>query len=221
MFQVESYVSRLTELLRKQFDTRLLYVGLQGSYLRGEATENSDIDIMVIIDGLTVSDLEAYRAIIESLETPEKSCGFICSKSDLAHWNPLEICHVLHTTRDCYGILADHIPSYTESDIRNFVKFSLNGLYHGLCHGYIHANRTEYAASLPAMYKGVFFILQDLHYLREGIFVATKASLLERLTGMDHAVMERSLELNAGRDYDFKESFNLLFTWCQKTLETL
>ncbi|MBQ9141799.1 MAG: nucleotidyltransferase domain-containing protein [Lachnospiraceae bacterium] len=32
---------------KDEFGDRLLYVGLQGSYLRGEATESSDIDIMV------------------------------------------------------------------------------------------------------------------------------------------------------------------------------
>ena len=221
MINIESYVSRLTDLLLQHFDSRLLYVGLQGSYLRGEATESSDIDIMVVIDGLSVADLEVYRAIIESLESPEKSCGFICSKSDLAHWNPLEICHVLHTTKDCYGILADHIPAYTEDDIRNFVKFSLNGLYHELCHRYIHASADRNVEALPYTYKGVFFILQNLHYLRTGTFVATKAALLNNLSGMDHAVMQRSLELTVGGDYDFENSFELLFTWCQKTLETL
>lgn len=113
MLNIENYLSSLLTLLRQNFGPRLVYVGLQGSYLRGEATENSDIDIMTVVDGLSVSDLEQYRALVSSLEEPEKSCGFICSKTDLSHWNPLEICHLLHSTRDLFGRLRPLVPSYT------------------------------------------------------------------------------------------------------------
>ncbi|MBQ6715695.1 MAG: nucleotidyltransferase domain-containing protein, partial [Clostridia bacterium] len=49
MFIAEKYVLSLLSLLKKDFGERLLYVGLQGSYLRGEENEDSDIDIMVVI----------------------------------------------------------------------------------------------------------------------------------------------------------------------------
>ena len=133
MIDINNYIARLTDLLKQQFGSRLLYVGLQGSYLRGEATESSDIDIMVVIDGLDMSDLAAYRSAIESLEHFDKSCGFICSKADLANWNPLEICHLLNTTKDHLGVLAELIPAYTREDIKNFIKMSVNNLYHELC----------------------------------------------------------------------------------------
>ena len=68
MVDIENYIKQLIELLTSRFGSRLLYVGLQGSYLRGEATDNSDIDIMVVIDELSVSDLDAYRTAIQSLE---------------------------------------------------------------------------------------------------------------------------------------------------------
>ena len=74
MVDIENYIERLIILLKDCFELRLLYVGLQGSYLRGEATDNSDVDIMVVIDGLSVSDLDAYRAAIQSLEHFDKSC---------------------------------------------------------------------------------------------------------------------------------------------------
>lgn len=49
MFNTDVYIPSLIELLKAAYHERLLYVGLQGSYLRGEATEHSDIDIMVVI----------------------------------------------------------------------------------------------------------------------------------------------------------------------------
>ncbi len=96
MFKTDVYIPKLIELLKGIYRERLLYVGLQGSYLRGEATEHSDIDIK--------------------------------------NWNPLEICHLLHTTKDYYGTLAQLVPEYTKNDVRNFVKMSLGNLYHEVIH---------------------------------------------------------------------------------------
>lgn len=38
-----------------------MYIGLQGSYLRNEETKNSDIDIMAVIDNLSVEDLKTCQ----------------------------------------------------------------------------------------------------------------------------------------------------------------
>ena len=221
MIDIEGYIAKLTHSLQQRFGGRLLYVGLQGSYLRGEATDSSDMDIMVVLDRLSVSDLDAYREVIHSLEHEDKSCGFICSGDDLLNWNPLEICHLINSTRDYYGALSRMVPQYTREDVRNFVKLSLNNLYHELCHRYLHADQGKNMAKLPGTYKGVFFILQNLYYLNHGTFIATKAELLPLLEGRDHAVLERSLELHSGGNFDFSESFELLFTWCQDTLKAL
>ena len=221
MVDIKDYIRQLTDLLKQKFDSRLLYVGLQGSYLRGEATPNSDIDIMVVIDGLGIADMDAYRSIIESLSHFDKSCGSICAREDLANWNPLEIGHLLNTTKDYYGLLRDFVPGYTQQDIRNFIKLSLNNLYHEICHRYIHAGRDLNMEALPGSYKGVFFILQNLYYLRHGVFAATKAELLELLEGRDRAVLERALELNRGIPHEFADSFELLFAWCQESLKSI
>jgi len=65
MFGLERYLNDLLALIKEKFDKRLLYVGLQGSYLRNEADEYSDIDIMVIIDEMTVHDLDDYMDTLQ------------------------------------------------------------------------------------------------------------------------------------------------------------
>ena len=221
MLNIENYLSSLLTLLQQNFGPRLVYVGLQGSYLRGEATENSDIDIMTVVDGLSVSDLEQYRALISSLEEPEKSCGFICSKTDLSHWNPLEICHLLHSTRDLFGRLRPLVPSYTEQDVRSYVKLSVNNLYHELCHRFIHGERGKTIAALPALYQIAFFLLQNLYYLEHGLFPQTKAELLPLLSGRNHSVLKCAMTFKADSAFDFHACFELLFLWCQETLTSL
>lgn len=218
MFQIDVYIPALIGLLKKAFGERLRYVGLQGSYLRGEATEHSDLDIMVVLDGLCTDDLISYRNVIASLENCDRSCGFISGTAELKNWNPLEICHLLHTTRDYYGTLADLVPAYTEMDVRNFVKMSLGNLYHEICHRFIHASAEKNAAKLPYTYRGVFFILQNLHYLNTGVFAATKKELLAQLAGKDRQVLETALLLADGAPHDFEKAFSLLFDWCKETM---
>ena len=50
---IEDWMKDLTEKLKRQFGQRLLFVGLQGSYQRGEATADSDIDVVVLLDTLS------------------------------------------------------------------------------------------------------------------------------------------------------------------------
>ena len=219
MIDIQIYMSELTEHLKTAFEERLLYVGLQGSYLRGEATEESDMDAMVVLENMTVRDLDTYRSIVMSLGNYEKSCGFICGKAELAGWNPLEICHVLHTTKDCYGTLSDLVPSYDEADVQNYIKVSVGNLYHEICHRYIHADAEVNRRNLPFTYKGVFFILQNMYYLKTGVFAMTKKELLTMLRGEDRAVMETAMLLAKGGNYDFDKALETLFCWCGAVLK--
>ena len=213
MFDLESYLNDLILNCRAAFGTRLLYVGLQGSYLRGEAHENSDIDVMLILDQFSVQDMDRYREILKRIGFYEKSCGFICGRDELLCWNPLEVCQLRHTTKDLYGTLAEYLPSATWEDKVNYVKLSLGNLYHELCHRYIHAEREKNVAKFRGTCKGVFFLIQNLHYLERGRFILTKKELKEAVSGEDRRVLELA-ELPNG--FDFDQAFSVLFAWCQR-----
>ncbi len=152
MFHIEHYMERLIYELKERFSDRLLYVGLQGSYLRDEATENSDLDVVVIVDGLSAKDLAAYKTIVEALPDSDKACGFICGRKEMASWNPLEICNFVYGTKDYYGKISDFVPTYTKDDVVNFIKLSVGNLYHELCHRYVHADTEKNKRKLPGSY---------------------------------------------------------------------
>lgn len=221
MLRIDEYIDKLINSLKDVFGERLMYIGLQGSYLRNEDTKNSDIDIMAVIDNLSVEDLKTYQKALVSVGSFDKSCGFICGKDDLKHWNPLEICHLLNTTKDFYGELKKLVPEYTIEDERNYVKLSLNNLYHEICHRYVHANRKYNVLKLPITCKSVFFIMQHLYYLSTGNFIATKRELLECVQDEDKTVLELSISLQNNIDYDFDRAFSILFKWCQNVLSRL
>lgn len=218
MFRIDEYIDKLIDLLKDAFGERLVYIGLQGSYLRNEATKDSDIDIMAVISNISAEDLKTYQKALISIGNFDKSCGFICGKDDLEHWNPLEICHLLNTTKDYYGELKNLVPAYTMEDERNYVKLSLNNLYHEICHRYVHAGREYNISKLPVTCKSIFFIIQHLYYLSSGNFVPTKQELLECVQDEDKTVLDLSISLQNCTSYDFEKAFSVLFNWCQNAL---
>ena len=80
MIDLNEYLPQMIAECSAVFGDRLLYLGLQGSYLRGEANEHSDIDIMAIIDHFSVADMDTYRIMLERIGHTEKACGFICGR---------------------------------------------------------------------------------------------------------------------------------------------
>ena len=212
MFDLQQYLNDLILNCRSVFGDRLLYVGLQGSYLRGENHENSDIDVMVILDRFSVLDMDAYREVLKKIGFFEKSCGFICGKEEMKRWTPLEVCQLRHTTKDLLGVLTDYLPHATREDEISYVKLSLGNLYHELCHRYIHADREKNTAKFRRTCKSVFYLIQNLHFLESGLFILTKKELKEAVSADDRRV----LELEELSDvYDFEQAFVFLFTWCQ------
>lgn len=216
---IEKYVTELIERLKQKFAERLIYVGLQGSFRRGEADENSDIDIMVTLDRLTETDLDSYREIIAGLPAFERSCGFISGRDELKNWPRHEICQLLHDTRDCYGELRPLLPKFEREDVEFFVRISIGNLYHLLCHSRIHGDPGQRKDLLRGFYKPVFYILQNSVYLQTGEWFMTKIELLEHLQGFDRKVMQLAMEMKSGEDFDTENAFRLLFKWCRDFLE--
>ena len=56
MIDINVWMNAFIQKLNEVFANRVWFVGLQGSYGRGEATDSSDIDVVVILDELCASD---------------------------------------------------------------------------------------------------------------------------------------------------------------------
>ena len=216
MFVVDEYLQKLIGACNNAFGDRLVYVGLQGSYMRGEATDKSDIDVMIVLDGFSAADMDVYREILKEIGEYEKSCGFICGRNEMMRWNPLEVCQLSHTTKDLFGELKDFLPPATREDEINYVKLSLGNLYHELCHRYIHADREKNIAAFRGTCKGFFFLIQNLHFLESGSFAVTKRELKEQVSEEDRAVLETA-ELPDG--FDYESAFRRVFRWCQSAFD--
>ena len=217
LVDINEYTKRLTTKLKTKFGDRILYIGLQGSYLRGEATPDSDIDIMLVFDEVHAEDLNSYRRILSDLGEYERACGFVCGKDELLNWFPEEICHVLHTPSDIYGKLSDIVPNYSQKDVADYIKMSVGNLYHMLCHRRIHSELDKNVNKLPLAKRDIFFILQNLYYLEDNNFIEKKSEVASIVKGIDLQVWECFSEDVTYENMDQK--LDLLLDWCRDVLK--
>ena len=77
MVEITAWMHTFLQTLDQTFGARVWFVGLQGSYGRGEATETSDIDAVVILDELSAADIQTYHVMLDTLPNRELICGFL------------------------------------------------------------------------------------------------------------------------------------------------
>ena len=69
MIDIQAWLQSYLQALNEHFPNRIWFVGLQGSYARGEANAESDIDIVAILDELTAADIQCYDTMLDTLPT--------------------------------------------------------------------------------------------------------------------------------------------------------
>lgn len=217
-FDVRNWLDELSAKLKARFKDRLEFIGLQGSFRRGEGGPESDIDAVVILDELDAADLEAYRSIIKSMPLSDKACGFICAKRDLINWFRPDLFQLLHDTQPLYGSIDRVLELISERDAAGAVRMGASNLYHAACHSYVFEDGRS---RLPSLLKQAFFTLQAVVYLKDGVYLSDKAEMSARLRGLDAQVLKAVAAKDAadkGGD-DVTQYYDMLIRWCQELLE--
>lgn len=185
---IDEWLNLAIEKLQKTFSEKLLFVGLQGSYNRGEATDESDIDLVVILDKLSFEDLKEYRKIIDEMPNNELACGFISGKEELQNWSKADLFQFFYDTKSLVGKLEDIIQPPSIEDIKKSIKISSETLYHATVHSFVHS--TNYAEDLQNLYKMTFFTLQAKYFTENNIYIKTKKELAECLNNADREILD-------------------------------
>ena len=81
--ELEQWLQAYLQMVQALFGERICCVGLQGSYGRGEAGADSDIDVVLILDRVSDVDLKRYRQAADRLQQREKLCGFVSGRVEL------------------------------------------------------------------------------------------------------------------------------------------
>ena len=214
-FDVDIWLDTTIEKLQEKFSQNLLFVGLQGSYNRGEATDFSDIDLIVILENLTFEDLKRYRLIIDSLPHKEKACGFISGKNELQKWSKVDMFQFYYDTKSLYGKLEDIIQPPSLDEIKQSIKISSENLYHATVHSFVHSN--NYVEYLQNLYKMTFFILQAKYFVQTNNYIPTKKQLVEQLNETEKEILNICINKENILNYSQSEIETLyckLVEWC-------
>ena len=193
MVDIKVWMGELAEKLTGRFGDRLLFLGLQGSYGRGEAGEDSDIDVVTVLDRVELSDLDLYRAIVGGMPEGEKACGFLCGAAELKSWPKYDLCQLARDVRAYRGELGPLLPPLGREDLAQAAAIGASGIYHAAVHTYLYAPKDNWPGFLKEAHKGAFFALRALYELRTGESVRAKRDLLPRLSGDEREILAYSL----------------------------
>ncbi len=203
------WMERFVAEVRRAFGSRVYCIGLQGSRARGEATEDSDIDVVVILDAWRTEDWTIYAEILDSLPERDKVCGFVSGKEELLHWEPSELFGFYYDTEPWYGDLEALKACFDMEDARRAVHMGACSMYHACAHNLLHAKD---GAALRELYKSAFFVLRAAYYCRTGDFVRRRADLLPLLNENEHEILAAGMAEADDADL-FALRSNQLLAW--------
>lgn len=110
MVRIQEWMQKFVEVMQENFGQRIVCIGLQGSYGRGEASEDSDIDVVLILDELHPEDLEKYDTLLSGLSSRELVCGFVSGKRELESWEKSDLFQFYYDTLPVAGSLDFLLP---------------------------------------------------------------------------------------------------------------
>lgn len=213
MVEITAWTNEFLQALNEHFADRVWFVGLQGSYSRGEATETSDIDIVVILDRISAADIQTYNAMLDTLPHRELICGFLSGREELFRWEPSELFQFYYDTTPIKGSLDELLPLIDCTAVDRAIKIGACSIYHGCVHNMLHEKSEDI---LKGLYKAASITVQAIAFRQAGRYIRHQTDLLEVVSPDERAVTEAFLHIKNGGAVAFQEMSELLFEWAKK-----
>lgn len=214
-FNIDCWLQLYTDAVKKQFGNRIWFIGLQGSYGRGEATDTSDIDVVLILDSLSYHDLSTYSELLDTLPHRDKICGFVSGRKELEQWEKSDLFQFCHDTTEIVGSLDDILQIIDKDDVKQAVHLGACNIYHACVHNAVH-EKSIY--NLKAIYKSAVFVIQAIVYLQHGIFVKRQTELGDYLEPEDRMILDGWFALKKGDEESFSVLSENIMNWSSKWL---
>lgn len=218
MINMQSWMQTFLQKLNTTFPDRIWFVGLQGSYGRSEATETSDIDMVVILDHLCAADIQAYHSMLNTLPHRDLICGFLSGKQELMCWEASDLFQFYHDTMPIQGNLDALLDLLDAQAVTSAIKIGACNIYHGCVHNLLHDKSDEI---LRGLYKSASFTVQAIYYLQSGRYIRRQTDLRKLVHDDEKQILDYFLYLKNGKPVEFQRMSEALFTWAKKwILET-
>lgn len=216
MVDIALWMKAFEAALEKTFPGRLEFLGLQGSYARGEATGESDIDVVVILDILTPEDIRRYREMLEPLPHRKLVCGFLSGKTELYAWEPAELFQFCRDTLPHRGSLEPLLEGLGDEAAAAAVRTGACGVYHACVHNLVHEREPEI---LRGLLKSAVFTIQADCYRRRGKYLRLQKELLEVAEPQEREIITLCQRAKAGEALELDSASALLFAWAQRLIQ--
>ena len=215
MVEITTWMNEFLGTLNEVFGDRVWFVGLQGSYGRGEATEASDIDVVIILDELAITDVQKYNAMLNTLPHRELICGFVSGKDELLKWEPSDLFQFCHDTTPIKGSLDEVMTVIDEDAVNRAIKIGACNIYHGCIHNILHEKSEDV---LKGLYKSASFVVQATAFKQTRKYIKYLSELLNVVTTDERLIVETFLNLKNGGTIDFNLMSEALFAWSKKCI---
>ena len=213
MIDISAWIQCFLQMLNETFANRVWFVGLQGSYGRGEATEASDIDIVVILDELTALDIQKYNAMLDALPNRELICGFLSGKNELMKWEPSDLFQFYYDTTPIKGSLDELLTVIDEAAVSRTIKIGACNIYHGCVHNMLHEKSKDI---LRGLYKSASFVVQAIAFKQTGKYIKQKSKLRDVVSTDERLILDTFSNLKNGGEVDFDLMSEALIFWSKK-----
>ena len=213
MIDITAWMKNFLQTLNESFGDRVWFVGLQGSYGRGEATETSDIDIVVILDELSAVDIQTYNTMLNTLPHRELICGFLSGKDEILNWEPSDLFQFCHDTTPIKGSLDAVVAVIDENAVKRAIKIGACNIFHGCVHNILYEKSEEI---LRGLYKSASFVVQAIAFKQTGNYISHQKELLQVVSSDERVIVETFLDLKNGGTVDFNLMSETLFAWSKK-----
>ena len=215
MIDITAWMNDFLQTLNETFANRVWFVGLQGSYSRGEATETSDIDVVVILDELSSSDIQDYNAILDTLPHRELICGFLSGQNEILNWEPSDLFQFYYDTTPIKGSLDELLMVIDEAAVSRAIKIGACNIYHGCVHNMLFDKSDDI---LRGLYKSASFVVQAIAFKQTGKYVKHQKELLGVVSADERKIVETFLKLKSGDAVEFDTMSEELFAWAKKLI---
>ena len=213
MIDITAWMQNFLQTLNETFANRVWFVGLQGSYGRGEATETSDIDVVVILDELSAMDIQTYNNMLDTMSHRELICGFLSGKKEIMNWEPSDLFQFCHDTTPIKGSLDEVMAVIDESVVNRAIKIGACNVYHGCVHNMLHEKSEDI---LRGLYKSASFVVQAVVFKQTGNYISHQKDLFQVVSSDERVIVETFLNLKNGGAVDFYLMSEILFAWSKK-----
>ena len=213
MVDITAWMNIFLQKLEHKFGNRVWFVGLQGSFSRGEATETSDIDVVVILDELSAIDIQVYNEMLDTLPHRELICGFLSGKKEIMNWEPSDLFQFYHDTTPIKGSLDEVLTVVDESAVNRAIKIGACNIFHGCIHNMLHEKSEDI---LRGLYKSASFVVQAIVFKQNGNYIKHQEDLLAAAMPDEQVIINTFLSLKKGGTVDFIPMSETLFAWSKK-----